>query len=156
MTRLEKLAKALENVEKRKRNTQTGKEKVIEIIKLLNELFNPEDKKMRILSKKEVSVIYKRYDYQAGRSFYNDTIGQIIYQDGEIYLGYPANSLGPEYGIAKDTDPDTIVYINFSEFTEAVEEAIEKLITIKNWEEELEKLDELIKALETIRKKQTT
>jgi hypothetical protein len=48
MERLEKLAKALENVEKRKRNTQTGKEKVIEIIKLLNELFNPEDKKMRI------------------------------------------------------------------------------------------------------------
>ncbi|MFN3978684.1 MAG: hypothetical protein ACK4J2_08570 [Sulfurihydrogenibium azorense] len=104
MERLEKLAKALENVEKRKRNTQTGKEKVIEIIRLLNEIFNPEDRKMRILSKEEVSVIYKRYDYQAGRSFYNDTIGQIIYQDGEIYLGYPANSLGPEYSLNQENN----------------------------------------------------
>ena len=149
MERLQKLEKALENIERRKRNTQKGKEKVLEVVKLMNEIFNLGDGVIRRLTDTEVDVVVEKYDYRDYEYFQAYSRLQIWYVDGEFVL---TNSVQTPK-ITQDTKPEEIIYINFSQFVKAIEEAVETLSHLRDWDDELCVLNDIVEILRKFREK---
>lgn len=149
MERLQKLEKALENIERRKRNTQKGKEKVLEVVKLMNEIFTLGDGEIRRLTDTEVDVVVEKYDYRDYKYIQVDSRLQIWYVDGEVVL----TNFVQTPKITQVTKPEEIIYINFSQFVKAIEEAVETLSHLRDWEDELCVLNVMVEILRKFREK---
>ena len=134
--------RALEKIAKRKKMTRRGRELVVHLLRALNQRLGAEDKLDGYATHKTFNVKIYKY-FKAGWEVY-ETEGRLAYRNGEVVIIDRAGD--PE--ITVETDPDDILYINYSDFTETVKEFIENIANMKTFEDEIKKIEEIIKILE--------
>ncbi len=152
----EKLAKFLERIEKRKRNTEKAREELREIMDMISDAIPCAVSGYRTQEKFTMRLKWYNYknnwrEYVGGWFFFRLEGGYVKFVTYETVYNEYGMKLSEDRLVSFDSDfIDDITYINFKEVIPALKEFIENISEIATFEEEAKILTDIREAVEKV------